>query len=102
MVLGQGIDAAAIDSTVLDQELQNRTHLKKELRVIETLGPSPMPPWVVTTNLPAELRRALRQVFWQMHQTAAGQVFTAGQLPQRVPLLQVVERASSHRANLPP
>lgn len=50
VVAGQA-DWAAIDSTVLDQELRQFPELVQELRVIESLGPSPMPPIVVATHL---------------------------------------------------
>ena len=72
MVSEQRVEASAIDSTVFELELQVRPQLKTELRVIETLGPSPIPPWVVTTNVPRELREAIRKVFWQMHETVEG------------------------------
>ena len=85
MVLDQRIDAIAIDSTVLELELKTRPKLKTELRVIESLGPSPIPPWVITTNVPPELREAIRNVFWQMHETAEGRAILAqGQLMKMV------------------
>jgi phosphonate transport system substrate-binding protein len=78
MVLARSIDASAIDSTVLEDELQVRPRLKTELRIIDTLGPSPIPPWVVAKNVPPALREAIRQVFCQMHTTPAGQSILAG------------------------
>jgi phosphonate transport system substrate-binding protein len=72
MVLDHRIAASAVDSTVLELELQARPELKMELRVIASLGPSPIPPWVVSTKVPPELREAIRHVFWQMHETAEG------------------------------
>lgn len=72
MVLAGTIDAAAIDSTVLETELELRAQLRKQLRVLEILGPSPMPPWVVATTVPSELRDAIREVFWHIHDTATG------------------------------
>ncbi|GAB4444726.1 MAG: hypothetical protein Kow0031_27160 [Anaerolineae bacterium] len=87
LVLNQRIDAAAIDSTVLELEFQLRPWLKEAVRVIETLGPSPMPPWVVSTRVPPELRQAIRGVFWGMHQTGAGQAILAqGQLLRLMPV----------------
>jgi phosphonate transport system substrate-binding protein len=44
-------DFAAIDSVVLEQELRDFPELSKHLRVIEVLGPSPMPPLVVAQRL---------------------------------------------------
>jgi phosphonate transport system substrate-binding protein len=72
MVLDHRIAASAVDSTVLELELKARPELKMELRVIASLGPSPIPPWVVSRKAPPELREAIRHVFWQMHETAEG------------------------------
>jgi len=72
MVLSGAIDATAIDSTVLEIELALRPELDKDLRVIEILGPSPMPPWVVNTSVPPGLRDEIREIFWAMHDTESG------------------------------
>ncbi|MBD2202722.1 PhnD/SsuA/transferrin family substrate-binding protein [Calothrix sp. FACHB-1219] len=44
-------DCAAIDSVVLEQELENSPELSQHLRVVDVLGPSPMPPLVVAQRL---------------------------------------------------
>jgi phosphonate transport system substrate-binding protein len=44
-------DCAAIDSVVLEQELKDFPELSQHLRVVEVLGPSPMPPLVVAQHL---------------------------------------------------
>ncbi|GAB1542496.1 hypothetical protein NUACC21_51700 [Scytonema sp. NUACC21] len=44
-------DCAAIDSVVLEQELREFPELSHRLRVVEVLGPSPMPPLVVAQHL---------------------------------------------------
>ena len=72
MVLDGRIAASAIDSTVLELEWRARPELEAELRIIASLGPSPIPPWVVSRSVPPELREAIRRVFWQMHETAEG------------------------------
>lgn len=54
------VDAAAIDSTVLETELRAMPGRADALRSIATLGPSPIPPWVASTSLPATMRAALR------------------------------------------
>jgi phosphonate transport system substrate-binding protein len=41
--------------------------LANELRVIETIGPSPIPPWVVSKKLAAPLRRQIRQILLDLH-----------------------------------
>lgn len=85
MVLEPRIDASAIDSTVLELELQVRPQLKTDLRVVEVLGPSPIPPWVVTTNVPIELREAIRKVFFRMHETVEGRaILEQGQMMKMV------------------
>jgi phosphonate transport system substrate-binding protein len=85
MVLDRRIEATAIDSTVLELEWQARPQLKTELRVIASLGPSPIPPWVVTMNVPPDLREAIRNVFWQMHDTAEGRaILERGQTKKMV------------------
>ena len=44
-------DCAAIDSVVLEQELRDIPELSQHLRVVEVIGPSPMPPLVVAQRL---------------------------------------------------
>ncbi|MBW4612721.1 MAG: PhnD/SsuA/transferrin family substrate-binding protein [Desmonostoc vinosum HA7617-LM4] len=44
-------DCAAIDSVVLGQELHDFPELAQHLRVVEVLGPSPMPPIVAARHL---------------------------------------------------
>ncbi len=55
------VDAAPIDTTVLETEMRARPELAGRLRVVATLGPSPMPPWVASTRLAPELRHRLRE-----------------------------------------
>lgn len=52
MVLNGEIDASAIDSMVLESEVRRRPGLMDDLRVLETLGPSPIPPVVIATSVP--------------------------------------------------
>lgn len=49
------VDYAAIDSTVLEQELRNSPALANRLRIIESIGPCPMPPIVVAQHLGVKL-----------------------------------------------
>lgn len=81
MVLNGRIDASAIDSTVLELELATRPWLRDALRIIDSLGPSPIPPWVVHQCVPPDLRDAIRRVLWQMHETAVGrEILAEGQM----------------------
>lgn len=50
-VLASKADYAAIDSTVLEQERRDFPDLSNQLRVIESIGPCPMPPIVVAQRL---------------------------------------------------
>jgi phosphonate transport system substrate-binding protein len=52
-------DAAAIDSTVLETELRGRPRLADKLRVVATLGPSPIPPLVASRRTTTTLRAAV-------------------------------------------
>jgi phosphonate transport system substrate-binding protein len=75
------VDATAIDSTVLETELLRHPELAGQVRIIESFGPSPIPPWVMQTNLPAEVKAGLRKAFSQMHTTEAGRtVLAKGQI----------------------
>jgi phosphonate transport system substrate-binding protein len=85
MVLDRRIDASAIDSTVLELELQSRPDLEGQIRIIETLGPSPIPPWVVADSVSSDVRETVREIFLQMHQDPEGQVILAeGQMARFV------------------
>ncbi len=44
-------DCAAIDSTVLEQQLRFQPELANHLQVIESIGPCPMPPVVISSRL---------------------------------------------------
>ncbi len=72
MVVAGEVEASAIDSTVLEMELQNSPWIIDHIRIIGKLGPSPIPPWVVSTRLPQSLREMLRQTIITMHITPQG------------------------------
>lgn len=67
------IDATAVDSTVLELAYERDPSLRNAVRVITTLGPSPIPPWVIRRQAPAELRATIRDVMVKMHTDPAGQ-----------------------------
>ena len=83
LVLSQAVDWSAIDSTVLEAILRLRPELKPLLRVIETLGPSPAPPWVVRSSMSRALRDALRNEFLTMHERAEGEAILQGAAVRR-------------------
>lgn len=81
MILNGEADGAAIDSTVLEWELGNEPHLAQTLRVIETLGPSPVPPIVVSTGLSESFSGELRDLMITMNTLSEGRVvLDAGRL----------------------
>ena len=71
------LDATAIDSTVLETELEREPALAGEIRIIGELGPSPIPPWVVSTSLPGQQRQALRAALLALHTHTAGRAALA-------------------------
>jgi phosphonate transport system substrate-binding protein len=85
MVLAGDVDASAIDSTVLETELRRKPQIANQLRVIERLGPSPIPPWVVHKSMPDELYASLQQAFLSMHTHPDGmQVLSEGSIERFV------------------
>jgi phosphonate transport system substrate-binding protein len=77
MILARQVDASAIDSIVLGLEMQRRPALNAAIRVIESLGPSPIPPLVILRSLPQETRKALRELLLQMHEDTHGRAILA-------------------------
>jgi phosphonate transport system substrate-binding protein len=85
LLLEDEVDATAIDSTVLEQQFRLQPDLVDRIRVVETLGPSPIPPLVVTRTLPASLRAALERALLEMHLDSVGvAVLGAGAMQQFV------------------
>lgn len=72
MLLEGKIDAAAIDSTVLELELSLRPELGQYIRVIETIGPSPIPPCVMSATVQREVKLAIQQTLLMMHTEPEG------------------------------
>jgi phosphonate transport system substrate-binding protein len=87
LILERQIDAAAIDTTVLDLLFARDTELQSQLRVVETFGPSPIPPWVVGLHVAPDLRRALRDLLLHMHEDPYGlAILAAGQIARFTPV----------------
>lgn len=70
-------DASAIDSTVLEIEFARDPELQKRFRIIDTLGPSPIPPWVIRGDAPPALSEKIRQTLLTMHQHRRGEAVLA-------------------------
>lgn len=83
MVLDGEVDASGIDSVVLEQESRLQLALAPALRVVESIGPGPIPPVVVSTRLPDAIRARLRDVFLAMHEDPEGRVILADGLIAR-------------------
>jgi phosphonate transport system substrate-binding protein len=72
LLLDGKIDATAIDSTVLELELRLRPELSQFIRIIETLGPSPIPPAVISSTVQTEVKLAIKQALFMMHTEPEG------------------------------
>jgi phosphonate transport system substrate-binding protein len=77
LILEGQVDGAAVDSTVLEEEFRRSPALAGQIRVVETLGPSPIPPWVIHRSVPPGQREAIRAALLSMHDDPAGQVTLA-------------------------
>ena len=81
MVLEGAVDAAAIDSTVLEIERDDDAVLGMALRVVGSLGPSPSPPLVISRHVPGSLRAEIRQLLLEMDQEQQGRrILQAGRM----------------------
>lgn len=80
-------DAAAIDSHVLDVfSIQHRT-LAAELRIIDTLGPSTIPPIVIARTVDPALKRQIQETLLTMHEDpSATRFLQAGAIDHFVPV----------------
>lgn len=77
LILAGEIDASAIDSTVLETELLLRPELAGQIRILDRLGPSPIPPWVIRPEVSPALAASLRRCFVEMHTDPAGAALLA-------------------------
>ncbi|MDI1443527.1 PhnD/SsuA/transferrin family substrate-binding protein [Polyangium sp. 6x1] len=72
MVAAGEADASWVDSLVLDYDREKHLGRAGEMRVLESIGPMTVSPLVVSPDLPAELRAALRRTLLGMHQDPDG------------------------------
>lgn len=72
LILAGTVDASAIDTTVLDLLLTEKPEIGEQIRVIDTWGPSPIPPWVISKKLDADLRQSMRRLLLEMHRHPEG------------------------------
>lgn len=71
MILDGQAHAAAIDSTVLEHQLRRRPGLRRRIRILETLGPSPIPP-VAAGRLDPQVKSRLQRLLLGMHEDPEG------------------------------
>jgi phosphonate transport system substrate-binding protein len=83
LVLDGSVDAAAIDSVVLERELHERVGLAQRLRVVDTFGPSPSPPVVVSRRVTDTIRKALSLILRDLHLAPEGSALLASGGVQR-------------------
>lgn len=104
MVIDGEVDASGIDSIVLELEWNQHPGFRTPLRVIESIGPCPIPPVVVSTRVPDVLRVRLREVFLTMHEDPEGRAILADGLIARFvpvadadydPIREMVRRAEA-------
>jgi phosphonate transport system substrate-binding protein len=67
MVLEGRVDAAAIDSHLLDVLLIQHAYIAARLRIIDTFGPSSIPPVVVAKRLDRDLKCRIQEALLTMH-----------------------------------
>jgi len=72
MVINGEVDAAAIDSTVLAIEGDLDERIGAELRILTSLGPSPIPPLVILKSVESGLRAKIRDMLLGMHNKEDG------------------------------
>jgi phosphonate transport system substrate-binding protein len=83
MVAAGHVDAAAIDSHVLESYLRLHPELASSLRVIDCLGPSPIQPVLIRRNLPAQTKEDLGAALVQLNATPGAHDTLAGALIER-------------------
>ncbi|MGA9533905.1 MAG: PhnD/SsuA/transferrin family substrate-binding protein [Anaerolineales bacterium] len=72
MVQNGEIEAAAIDSTVLELMKNAEPGVLDDLRTIASFGPSPIPPWLARAGLDGEILRQVQAAFIEMDRSERG------------------------------
>jgi phosphonate transport system substrate-binding protein len=72
MILKGEVDGSAIDSTVLELELEKDPAIRSQIRIIDTFGPSPIPVWVTSKITPLEIRKALLELLTGLDRDPSG------------------------------
>jgi phosphonate transport system substrate-binding protein len=82
-VLAGEVDASAVDSHVLALARRDNPELDRDLRVIDSLGPSTIQPVVVASWLEEQLKTDLRSILLELAADAAGRAVLADHLVER-------------------
>jgi phosphonate transport system substrate-binding protein len=80
LVCTGAVDASAIDAHVLDVALRDQPGLAEQVRVIDTLGPSPVQPVVAARRLGAEFLADLQKLLLDLRHDPAAAPYLAGAL----------------------
>jgi phosphonate transport system substrate-binding protein len=83
LVLSGELDASAVDTHVLGVECLRDPDLARQLRVVATLGPSPIPPVVVGAHVGEEAETLVREAFCEIGSDARSRTALAGGLIRR-------------------
>lgn len=75
MVAASQVDGSAIDRHVLAVELRSHSELAARLRVVETLGPAPSQPVVVSSRLDAQIKARLERRLLDLRGGALGEFY---------------------------
>ena len=81
MVAEGVVDGSAIDCQVLAVELRERPELAERIRVVESLGPSPIQPVVVRSTLDTEAKAELRDQLLALRGAAMERYFVEHFVP---------------------
>jgi phosphonate transport system substrate-binding protein len=77
LVASGGADAAAIDSHVLETYFDLHPKLRQRLRIIDSLGPSPIQPVAIRRSLPPRCKDDLRLALAEIQKDPEGRSFLA-------------------------
>ena len=72
MVAAGMVDASAIDSQVLAIEMRDHPEVTKDIKIIDSLGPSTIQPVAVSKRFDREFRQAVTEVLVEFHTTERG------------------------------
>ncbi|MBI5667914.1 MAG: PhnD/SsuA/transferrin family substrate-binding protein [Chloroflexi bacterium] len=67
LVAEQQVDAAAIDSHVLEIELRDHPRLAQQLRIVDSFGPSTIQPFVAAAHISESVQREVQDILTEMH-----------------------------------